>query len=64
LIGGFFFIVALVFVYRSFYSMRIPEEDLAQDEPGHQPQKNIIETISTKTGTAGFMNENKTANRN
>ncbi len=26
MIGGFFFIVALVFVYRSFYSMRIPED--------------------------------------
>jgi K(+)-stimulated pyrophosphate-energized sodium pump len=26
-IGIFFFLVALVFVYRSFYSMRIPEED-------------------------------------
>src|SRR5437879_6905120 len=26
-IGVFFFLVALVFVYRSFYSMRIPEED-------------------------------------
>jgi K(+)-stimulated pyrophosphate-energized sodium pump len=26
-IGGFFFIVALMFVYRSFYSMRIPETD-------------------------------------
>jgi len=26
-IGGFFFLVALVFVYRSFYAMRIPEED-------------------------------------
>ena len=25
-IGGFFFIVALIFVYRSFYCMRIPEE--------------------------------------
>jgi K(+)-stimulated pyrophosphate-energized sodium pump len=25
-IGVFFFVVALVFVYRSFYSMRIPEE--------------------------------------
>ena len=25
-IGGFFFLVALVFVYRSFYSMRIPED--------------------------------------
>jgi K(+)-stimulated pyrophosphate-energized sodium pump len=26
-IGAFFFVVALIFVYRSFYSMRIPEED-------------------------------------
>ncbi|HVS52028.1 MAG TPA: sodium-translocating pyrophosphatase [Opitutaceae bacterium] len=26
-IGAFFFLVALVFVYRSFYAMRIPEED-------------------------------------
>jgi len=25
-IGVFFFVVALVFVYRSFYAMRIPEE--------------------------------------
>jgi K(+)-stimulated pyrophosphate-energized sodium pump len=25
-IGAFFFVVALVFVYRSFYCMRIPEE--------------------------------------
>jgi len=25
-IGAFFFVVALVFVYRSFYMMRIPEE--------------------------------------
>ncbi|MEO5713516.1 MAG: sodium-translocating pyrophosphatase [Luteolibacter sp.] len=27
LIGGFFFIVALIFVYRSFYCMRIPEDN-------------------------------------
>src|SRR5205085_3032449 len=26
-IGVFFFVVALIFVYRSFYCMRIPEED-------------------------------------
>jgi K(+)-stimulated pyrophosphate-energized sodium pump len=26
-IGAFFFIVALIFVYRSFYGMRIPEDD-------------------------------------
>jgi K(+)-stimulated pyrophosphate-energized sodium pump len=28
-IGAFFFVVALIFVYRSFYAMRIPEEDTA-----------------------------------
>jgi K(+)-stimulated pyrophosphate-energized sodium pump len=28
-IGAFFFVVALIFVYRSFYFMRIPEEDTA-----------------------------------
>jgi K(+)-stimulated pyrophosphate-energized sodium pump len=28
-IGGVFFLIALVFVYRSFYGMRIPEEDTA-----------------------------------
>jgi K(+)-stimulated pyrophosphate-energized sodium pump len=28
-IGSFFFLVALVFVYRSFYSMRIPDENSA-----------------------------------
>jgi len=28
-IGAFFFLVALIFVYRSFYGMRIPEEDKA-----------------------------------
>jgi K(+)-stimulated pyrophosphate-energized sodium pump len=25
-VGAFFFVVALIFVYRSFYSMRIPED--------------------------------------
>ena len=30
-VGGFFFIVALVFVYRSFYGMRIPEENAGTD---------------------------------
>jgi K(+)-stimulated pyrophosphate-energized sodium pump len=29
-IGLFFFLVALIFVYRSFYQMRIPEEDSAK----------------------------------
>ena len=34
LIGAVCFIVALVFVYRSFYAMRIPEEDTAGTD-GH-----------------------------
>src|SRR5213593_3488138 len=31
-IGVFFFLVALVFVYRSFYAMRIPEEDTGTED--------------------------------
>ena len=31
-IAIFFFVVALIFVYRSFYAMRIPEEDTGTDE--------------------------------
>ena len=30
-IGAFFFLVALIFVYRSFYAMRIPEENAGAD---------------------------------
>jgi hypothetical protein len=30
-IGAFFFIVALIFVYRSFYAMRIPKEQLVAE---------------------------------
>jgi K(+)-stimulated pyrophosphate-energized sodium pump len=30
-IGAFFFLVALIFVYRSFYGMRIPEEDAGSE---------------------------------
>jgi K(+)-stimulated pyrophosphate-energized sodium pump len=32
-IGAFFFVVALIFVYRSFYAMRIPEETAAETRP-------------------------------
>jgi K(+)-stimulated pyrophosphate-energized sodium pump len=31
-IGIFFFVVALIFVYRSFYGMRIPEEDTGTED--------------------------------
>jgi len=55
LIGGFFLIIALVFIYRSFYSMRIPEEDLHADEPSAQAPagKKAIEPGVTKTATSG-----------
>ena len=64
LIGGFFFIIALVFIYRSFYSMRIPEEDLAQDEAPAEPQKKTGETRGTKTGTTGFVAEKQMTGKN
>jgi K(+)-stimulated pyrophosphate-energized sodium pump len=58
LIGGFFLIVALVFIYRSFYSMRIPEEDLNADTPSINSPPTIqkkTESITSKTGTASFV---------
>jgi K(+)-stimulated pyrophosphate-energized sodium pump len=36
-IGLVFFLVALTFVYRSFYSMRIPEDKTAAEENGSKP---------------------------
>jgi K(+)-stimulated pyrophosphate-energized sodium pump len=58
LIGGFFLIVASVFIYRSFYGMRIPEEDLNADDnasrPG-EPEKKTAETVVTKTATTSFI---------
>jgi K(+)-stimulated pyrophosphate-energized sodium pump len=38
-LGGIIFIVALVFVYRSFYSMRIPINPDDADVAPHQMQK-------------------------
>jgi K(+)-stimulated pyrophosphate-energized sodium pump len=63
LIGGFFFIIALVFVYRSFYAMRIPEEDLAQDEAPPETQT-TGRAAGTKTGTACFAGEKTVSNKN
>ncbi len=57
LIGGFFFIIALIFVYRSFYSMRIPEEDLAADskpsatDASDAAEKKTVKPISTAATT-------------
>jgi len=57
LIGGFFLIVALVFIYRSFYAMRIPDEDLeADDNLIHpSPTEKTAEPVTTQTGTASFV---------
>ena len=58
LIGGFFFIIALMFVYRSFYGMRIPEEDLNADDVDAKPapaEKKTADRGLTKTGTSGFV---------
>jgi K(+)-stimulated pyrophosphate-energized sodium pump len=70
LIGGFFLIVALVFIYRSFYSMRIPEEDLSGE--GHAKsspatttpaEKKTLEPGVTKTGTSGSAATSTVAGR-
>jgi K(+)-stimulated pyrophosphate-energized sodium pump len=58
LIGGFFLIVALVFIYRSFYSMRIPDEDLEADDNIVHPtpaEKKTAEPVTTQTGTTSFV---------
>jgi K(+)-stimulated pyrophosphate-energized sodium pump len=61
LIGGFFLIVALVFIYRSFYAMRIPEEDLSADDAGGNPPKlgkktsEPMKTATSSTTTTSFV---------
>jgi hypothetical protein len=55
LIGGFFLIVALVFIYRSFYSMRIPEEDLKADEHQTPVEKKTPKSVTTQTSTSSFV---------
>ena len=58
LIGGFFLIVALVFIYRSFYAMRIPDEDLNADDNLINPspaEKKTASPVNTQTGTASFV---------
>ena len=56
IIGGFFLIVALVFIYRSFYSMRIPEEDLNAETPNQDPaEKKTAKPVNTATATTSFV---------
>jgi K(+)-stimulated pyrophosphate-energized sodium pump len=38
-IGVFFFLVALIFVYRSFYNMRIPDDTSTSEEHATMPHK-------------------------
>jgi K(+)-stimulated pyrophosphate-energized sodium pump len=70
LIGGFFLIVALVFIYRSFYAMRIPEEDLSGEKPGQAApassspaEKKTLDRSVTKTGTSGTTETSTLAGR-
>ena len=56
-IGGFFFITALVFVYRSFYAMRIPVEEITPDDQGDVPVKHE----STSTATNHFVSSESVA---
>jgi K(+)-stimulated pyrophosphate-energized sodium pump len=58
LIGGFFLIIALFFIYRSFYGMRIPDEDLDADDASKQPapaQQKNANPVRTQTGTVAFV---------
>jgi K(+)-stimulated pyrophosphate-energized sodium pump len=47
-IGAFFFIVALVFVYRSFYAMRIPEETASETKDTPAPRGREEELVGAK----------------
>jgi hypothetical protein len=54
-IACLFFAIALVFVHRSFYGMRIPEEKLTQDEPIKAASKRTTYQVdSTTTATNTF----------
>jgi len=59
-IGGVFFAIALFFIHRSFYGMRIPEEDIGLDEtecvgvsqePTHTATQNFVATKQVVTKT-------------
>ncbi|MDR3456826.1 MAG: sodium-translocating pyrophosphatase [Verrucomicrobiae bacterium] len=57
LIGAVFFAIALKFIHRSFYGMRIPDEELASAEPQDAAPKTETgkSADSTKTTTNGFV---------
>jgi len=47
-IGCFFFVVALIFVYRSFYAMRIPEETASEIKGTPTPRPRDEELVGAK----------------
>jgi len=55
-----------VFIYRSFYSMRIPDEDLNADEPSVSApsEKKTVDHGLTKTATSGTAETTTVASRN
>ena len=57
IISGFFLIIALVFIYRSFYAMRIPDEDLDADDTSKSstPIQKTAKLVNTQTGTTAFV---------
>jgi K(+)-stimulated pyrophosphate-energized sodium pump len=53
MIGAVFFAIALKFIHRSFYGMRIPEEEIATAEPENKPV-NTEATMTMTNGSGGF----------
>ncbi|HEU6449473.1 MAG TPA: sodium-translocating pyrophosphatase [Verrucomicrobiae bacterium] len=53
IIGAVFFLVALVFVWRSFYAMRIPEDNLAADDDDESSASGLATVTSTGTIHSG-----------
>jgi K(+)-stimulated pyrophosphate-energized sodium pump len=49
-IGVFFFVIALIFVYRSFYAMRIPEGAPSEEEGSASPSRGIPEPAALAAG--------------
>jgi len=55
LIAGIFFTIALVFVHRSFYGMRIPTEEINAESDAGELRDFSAEVEPTKTLTNGFV---------
>ncbi|HEX7654643.1 MAG TPA: hypothetical protein VF607_14135, partial [Verrucomicrobiae bacterium] len=53
-----FLLIALAFVHRSFYGMRIPQDKLSGAGPANK--KPVVVTDVTRTATTGFNAESQT----